>query len=112
MGVINEQMVICTTYDWDSNDRSDLDEFVEAHTELFVKSPTFINGVINYVMFWDGSKEGWDISDEGDKLRKKFISLIKKLDWATIYEINNFERESPLLTHTFIMNGEVYVEDS
>jgi len=112
MGVLREQIVVCTTYDWDSNDRSKLDSFVEQHPKFFVKLSTMINGVINYIMFWDGSKEGWPESDEADELREQFINLLKKLGWASIYEIDNYEHENPILEYTFILDGEIYDEDS
>lgn len=104
MGVICVQAVVCITYDWKSNDRTELDKLVEAHPKLFTKSETMVNGVINYVMFWDGSKEGWDDSDEGDELRKKFISLVKKLLGADLYEIYHYEDGNPQLKHTLISN--------
>ena len=104
MGVLYRQMVICITYDWDSNERKELDKLVEENPGFFAKSPSLINSVMSYVMFWDGSKEGWDISDDGDKLRKQFIKLIKNLESAELYEINDHEENEPKLKHTYISN--------
>lgn len=91
MGTMNEQMVICTTYDFECNDRRKLDSLVEHHPHLFAKSGSLINSTISYIMFWDGSKEGWDESIHGDDLRACFLSLCKELYLAKIYEINNHE---------------------
>ena len=106
MGTLYEQMVIVTTYDWGSNDRRELDQFISEHPDLFTKSGVLTNSTINYMMFWDGSKEGWSDSDRGDELRAEFIRLCKKLYMAEIYEINNHEmRENdPTLIHTYVRN--------
>lgn len=112
MGVIHRQMVICITYDMDSNDRTDLDKLVEENPGYFAKSPSLINGVMSYVMFWDGSKEGWDISNKGDNLREKFFKLTKKLEHAHIYEVSDHEEDEPRLYYVPISNWQSSQEEA
>lgn len=41
---------------------------------------TMANGGHTYAMLPDGSKEGWETSDEGDAIRERFIALCKDYD--------------------------------
>jgi len=100
MGTFYEQMVIVTT----DEAPDELDAFMVEHPDYFARSNALSNGIINYVMFWDGSKEGWDCSNEADELRKEFITICKKLRWANIYEIDNHESWKPELQVTRIRN--------
>jgi len=103
MGTLFEQVVVCITYAFDSNDLSELDRFVEEYPDLFAKSGELINSTVNYVMFWDGSKEGWDNSNEGDELRRAFLEACDKLCLAHVYQINNhelYEDHPKLLFHS------------
>lgn len=104
MGVISPQMVICICHDREGNAKDELDDFVKATPDLFVRSGVLTNGVINYVMFWDGSKEGWNESDRGDELRDKFLDLVKELTYAEIYKIDHFENYQPTLSYQHISN--------
>lgn len=104
MGVIHRQMVVCITYDYNSNNLTELDDLVDQNPKLFAKSLELINGIINYVMFWDGSKEEWGDSIEGDKLREKFFKAIKKLEHAHIYEISDHEADEPRLYYSKVSN--------
>ena len=106
MGVIYRQAVLCITHDEESKVLTELDAFIKQNPLLFAKSETLTNGVINYVMFWDGSKEGWTESNEGDKLRAKFIEIVNRLEWADIYEINDHEEYTPQLKHTCTLGYE------
>ena len=103
MGVFYRQVVVCITYDGDSPAKIALNDFVESNKGLFTKSETLINGFVNYVMFWDGSKEGWDESNKGNQLREEFLKLINKLDYAYLYEINDHEEYEPILKASTII---------
>ena len=100
MGTFYEQMVIVTT----DEAPDELDAFMVEHPDYFARSAPLSNGTINYVMFWDGSKEGWDSSNEADELRKEFLILCNKLRRANIYEINNHESWNPDLQVTRVRN--------
>ena len=80
----------------------ELDSFVEKHPHLFTKSGELTNGHVNYIMFWDGSKEWWDDSNEGDRLRKIFIALLSQIECAKIYHIVDHVDREPTVTKTFI----------
>src|SRR6185437_16291776 len=70
-----------------------LDKFTELHSDLIFKKNALSNGYINYVMIWDGSKEGWETSEEADLVRAEFISLLKstKADWYSIQDGEDYE---------------------
>lgn len=40
-----------------------------------------VNGGEQWVFLPDGSKEGWDTSDDGDKWRGRFIDALKCFEW-------------------------------
>ena len=56
--------------------------------------PHAINGTMSFMIAPDGSKEGWDVSDQGDKARDEFIAWLigartrkdnrRYLDWVEI----------------------------
>lgn len=72
-----------------------LDKFVAANPQLFAKSARMTNGFVNYVMFWDGSSEGWVESAQADDLRLKFILLLKDAE-ADIYQLVRDQYQAPL----------------
>lgn len=82
MGWLYPQYVIGQVYqgdDW-------LDKLCEESGGMIVRVDGKANGEINYFMGWDGSKEGWNTSDEYDKLRDRFLNRLKKIDarWYAI----------------------------
>jgi len=77
----------------------ELNEFVEKHSDLFFKFKEGVNGEVTYVMGWDGSKEGWGISNKTDELRNQFIKLLKEVPASRIYHIEHTEDESPILRY-------------
>ena len=78
MGYIKHETVIVTTGIGD--DLPDIEAFRSSIPEPFrplivgpVQSVT--NSYWTTVMLPDGSKEGWDTSDDGDEIRERFIAL-------------------------------------
>lgn len=68
-------------------DESYIDHGDGTSTRTFARSGTMVNGYVNYVMFWDGSKEGWGESEQGDKLRSHFIELLSQIPFSHIYHV-------------------------
>lgn len=44
--------------------------------------PALINGYQSFFIAPDGSKEGWDLSDEYDKKRKEFMDFLDSLAYS------------------------------
>jgi len=83
MGVINHDAVLATTWDDKAVDkfRAWLDKRVpEDLKDLFHIGPVVTNSYQTVVMMPDGSKEGWDASEEGNRVRDDFIAFIGKDD--------------------------------
>lgn len=83
MGYIAHDAVIVTTGDHRKGGLPDIDSFRESLPPEFqplvigpVKSA--VNGYVSYVFLPDGSKEGWDTSDEGDEYRARFVALFNQ----------------------------------
>lgn len=79
LGTIQKEWVIVEGFA--STDTSAIDRMMEK-CPLILKAPQallypswFSNAGVQYVFVWDGSKEGWDVSDKGDRARVKFIKL-------------------------------------
>ncbi len=47
-----------------------------------------MNAYSFYCFMPDGSKEGWDYSDQMDKYREEFIEIMKKDEWADIVSVS------------------------
>ena len=82
MGYINHHAIVCTA--WDKKSILSLHEkakeiFGQQVSEL-IRSP--INGYVSFFVAPDGSKEGWEESDIGNKRREDFLK------WCT--EDNGF----------------------
>ena len=96
MGWFNKETVIGIAYDdrdmKDSRNREPLDAIelfiTSSKHPLFAVIPAIRNGYITYVMAWDGSKEGWDASDEANKIREEFILKLQDAN-AKIYHIED-----------------------
>ena len=104
MGTFKPEFVIGVVLVSERSD--DLDRFVAEHPRLFTKSGELVNGYINYVMFWDGSKEGWDESNEADRLRETFIELLKKIEYTRIYHIEHHEGVAPSMSWMYVFKEE------
>jgi hypothetical protein len=98
LGTIKIQTIQCVTVNFlkeNNNIISALDNFVKKHNIYFHKSEKMTNGYITYIMFFDGSKEGWTESNKCDALRLKFLRLISKLSYGSVYIIEHYENEGP-----------------
>ena len=95
MGTFQEDFVIVIPYKWKDQEelaRTKLDEWIKSLPEdkqrLFFKGEHLTNGGVTYFMNWDGSKEGWETSEDCDELRKQFIKKVKEIfDDAEIHYI-------------------------
>lgn len=70
-----------------------------------------VRGVVNnarsFFVAWDGSKEGWDESDRGDKARAEFVAWLRAqaygdgsspLDWVEV-QYGGDDQEALVLAH-------------
>lgn len=89
MGTLQHDFINAIVYEDEGHQEAvnKLKEFVKEHDDLFVRLDGKANGYVNYMMGWDGSKEGWDVSDKYDKLRDKFVKLLKATYYAEIYHV-------------------------
>ena len=81
MGTINHNAILATTWDdkryramlkWVRKNVSEDQNFL-----VVSKNPRItLNGYKTIVLIPDGSKEGWDTSDEADELRQRFIERL------------------------------------
>lgn len=75
MGTINHNAVIATT--WNHEALSDMVEWLENKgIKNFAVSNVSVNLHQSIVIFPDGSKEGWEMSDEWDRIRMKFMDKL------------------------------------
>ena len=89
MGYMRHHAIFVTTYDKEKaiaahNKAKEL--FGDIVSEL---SKPAINGYISFVVFPDGSKEGWEPSDEGDENRDTFKAWLDQQayeDGSTSYD--------------------------
>lgn len=86
MGYIAHDAVLVSTAEYRAGGLPDVEAFRQSLPEPWrrlVIGP--IEAVANFGVFYaflpDGSKEGWDTSDEGDRYRSQFVAL-----FATAYE--------------------------
>ena len=84
MGVIQHNAVIATT--WSREEFARVESWIAStvptdHRDLFKLTNVVANGYRTIVLCPDGSKEGWRLSDECDKLREKFIVELKRNDY-------------------------------
>jgi hypothetical protein len=78
MGYIAHDAVMVTASDY--ADMPDVEAFRQSLPEEWrplVIGPirSVINGYLNFAFLPDGSKEGWDTSDQGDEYRQRFADL-------------------------------------
>jgi len=71
--------------DKDKKHVDNLKQFVKNYSEICIRLPAISNGYVNYMMGWDGSKEGWETSDKYDTIREQFISCFIELKQAPCF---------------------------
>ena len=80
MGVMNHNAVIATT--WKKEEVERIKKFAEFNNSaLFLFSNEVTNGYVTVVLVPDGSKEGWEESDDGNDLRKRFIEKLEQANY-------------------------------
>lgn len=86
------------------NDKGTLEELRKKISEVYVKNmeakngfllisptiPSLINNFFSFFIAPDGSKEGYDASDDADRVRKLVIELLKKYQPKDSNVIVNF----------------------
>ncbi len=87
MGYIRHDAIIATSFEEDHIKTARLKARKTGLTcSEIVYSP--MNGYASFMIVPDGSKEGWEDSQNGDKMRKVWIRWIQKselcIDWAHI----------------------------
>lgn len=106
MGVINHKIAIVIVFEDDPN----LDFFeaiirdmnqawlltFSSSAELISSSGVQWNGFIQFTFNMDGSKEGWEASNEADRLREKFIRASKLLLAADRCVLVELPEEGPM----------------
>lgn len=87
MGTIQHNAIIATTGLSEHAEplQSWINNLPDEERKLFSRYPSWINGYVTFFLAPDGSKEMWETSDQGDKLREKFKARLKE---------DNYEDES------------------
>lgn len=91
MGYMRHHAIVVTGYEPDNHDRV-ADAYGKAvslglNVSNVIESP--VNGYRSFLVAPDGSKEGWDDSDAGDKRRDAFVDWLRSLEdgwlaWAEV----------------------------
>lgn len=81
MGIMNHNAVIATT--WSSEKADILQKWIEKLTKdeqrfIVRVEETLTNGYHTFIIVPDGSKEGWEDSNNGDRLRELIIMRLSK----------------------------------
>lgn len=78
MGYIKHQHIIVTG--WESKERDAMLKWVaeKGWQEWISVSEVMTNGYWSAIIWADGSKEGWDESDQGNARRNEFVSWCRK----------------------------------
>lgn len=84
MGYIRHHAVVVTGHQWE-HDRTPDSDVRDAHAAAVACGcvvTRLVDGAINsyssFMVVPDGSKEGWDESDTGDRARGRFIDWLRK----------------------------------
>ncbi|MCZ6655585.1 MAG: hypothetical protein O7D91_21460 [Planctomycetota bacterium] len=82
MGIINHNAVIAVTSM--SHIAHEMHVWIRQQNpeDCFALSPAQVNDTTSFILWPDGSKEGWQESDDGDDLRSKFIRRIAEDDYS------------------------------
>ena len=98
MGYIKHNAIIITLYDGDKYNQV-IEEAKSVFGEEMVSDSvtSIMNGFKSFFIGPDGSKEGWDHSDDGDENRAKFIEWCKgkSVDYVEV----SYGGDEPKLSH-------------
>lgn len=109
MGYMRHHAILVTS--WDASRIETAHEkareiFSEAMVGPLMESP--INGYVTFLVIPDGSKEGWEHSEQGDTQRAEFVSWLNRqryedqsswLKWAEV-QYGDDEGEALIVHHT------------
>ena len=83
MGVMNHNAVLAST--WSDEHANGVKEWIagrsEVERDLFLFGGKKVNNEQTIVLVPDGSKEGWQESENGDALRQAFIERLEQDDY-------------------------------
>lgn len=87
MGLIQHHAVVATT--WSKEDVDRLRKWIAGRgaEDSYAFAEAMTNGYTTIVLTPDGSKEGWETSDVGDKERAAFIEELKKSGYWEFVEV-------------------------
>ncbi len=79
MGVENNECVIATTRNKDAikSVKTWVDDLSKEHQSLFVFVDSLINAKTTVFLAPCGSKKGWDVDEDIEVLRRKFIAILE-----------------------------------
>jgi hypothetical protein len=75
MGIEQHHAVLAST--WDPKSAARLQTYVREKKLLVTTREAPINGIVTFVLHPDGSKDGWDESDKGDRVRAELIEFLR-----------------------------------
>ena len=104
MGYIKKEYVIVDYFEF-KNDKKPILKMIKKFIRelepqfkrLFYVNEKMVNGSITIFMNWDGSKEGWDHSNEADSYRKELLDMVKKTDSKVFYVCDDEAKEFPYM---------------
>jgi hypothetical protein len=98
MGRIKHDAIICA-----ASQDSDLllarDKAIALGLPVSGFVPSFINGYCSFLIGPDGSKEGWESSDEGESNRAQWIAWTREIDLAVDWAHVSYGGDDPELAH-------------
>jgi hypothetical protein len=103
MGMICHNAIVVTSWDVERLNKA-LNQALELKMTAsdIVHSPT--NGYCSFFVAPDGSKEGWETSDEGDQKRAAFYEFLKKECVGVVWAGVRYGNDS--------LDMAAYIEDS
>ncbi len=94
MGIEHNHVVIATTWNdeavnkvkaWIAGYNDAEQESLHELKKLFLFSESVVNSKTTVILAPDGSKEGWGLSNDGNRLRKAFIKQLKEnWEWVEV----------------------------
>ena len=84
MGVENNECIIATT--WNKEAVAEVKRWIDKYVPegfqlLFHISDCVVNNKQTIIMAPDGSKKGWDVAIEGERIRDMFIKKLESFDY-------------------------------
>lgn len=101
MGYIRDHTIVISSYGEKIKLAHEKAEKIFPNIQVSPILKGMINGCESFYIAPDGSKEGWEESNEGDERRKKFVSYLVKNDvpFVELY-FNDDQGEAKILNHS------------